>query len=72
MWKKTGRGCAQRGLAGNQNAGNQNGGRMQRDGGLQNRTAHGREGQTFTMMLHGEEHGGVARAGRQHKRDPRA
>jgi hypothetical protein len=59
IWKKTARGCAQRGLAGHQN-----GGQRPRNGGPQKRKAPGREGQTFTMVVAGEEYGGVQREGR--------
>ena len=50
---------AQRGLAPHQN-----GGRKPRDGGPQQRTAPGREGQTMVMVIAGEIFGGMQREGR--------
>ena len=57
-WKQTGCAVAQRGLARHQN-----GGRKPSSGQPQRRKAPGREGQTFAMVLCGEEHGGMAREG---------
>jgi hypothetical protein len=59
IWKKTGRGTSQRGLAPHQN-----GGQKPRDGGAQQRTAPGREGQTLVQVIAGEMFGGVQREGR--------
>ena len=56
VWKKTGRACAQRGLAGHQN-----GGAKPKDGSAQKRKHGGREHGTMLGVLMGEEHGGVAR-----------
>ena len=58
IWKKSGRACAQRGLAPHQN-----GGAKPRDGGPQKRTAPGREGACMAIVLAGEEYGGLARRG---------
>jgi hypothetical protein len=67
IWKQTGRDCAQRGLAGYQN-----GGRKPANGAPQTRNPlvpQGRLAHTCVMVLAGEQHGGMARAGQ--KRTPR-